>query len=1009
MNFDVKDIGKDYKDFVLISVDSLEDMKSKGVYLRHKYTGFEIYHIINHDAENLFSFSFRTLAKNSKGTAHIMEHSTLCGSQKFPLKEPFSAIANQSVNTFINAMTSPEQTLYPAASLVKADYYNLMDVYADAVFFPKLTEEAFMQEGWRIELDENNKASIQGVVYNEMKANYTTFNQIAQDKFQSSIYPDSYMDYDSGGDPLEIPTLTYEEFLDFHKKFYKPSNCILVLYGNIPTKEQIDFLYEILFNRLFEKFGKLEKVDLISKTPILTEEIKNLIKINRIKESKELVLYAPDNGANDCIVGLSWYSGRKDIEQLFIYEVLAGIDSAPLIHRLIDSKLGDDEALISGPYSYVINDTLMTFGLSGVKKENKDKVYKLIMDSLKEIYENGLDQKDIDAAIMGIDFNLREEKRFWSPRSVNYASKIVRAWCMGEKPSLMLSPIREFEELKKKIRDNPDFLSSLIKKYFLDQEVIIKFIVIPSKTYSLEREKKEKALLESLTKNLDFTQLRKKLDLLHKFQQKEESEEDLSCLPYLKVSEIQTEINHIKAEYQEIKVADNKTYPLILSKEDTNGIVYFTLSFPIDNLPPHKLKLLPFFLYTFSSLGWNGKAWNLCVQEGAALFGNFSKGIRNSSLIEAPAVYKNVENYPNKKILGRIWLNFSIKFIADKTNECFDLFSEIMSLVNFEDLEHFESLFQEKKSEIKENLIHMASTFMSKRASIGKNKYFRMNEILNGFTQYMYFNKLTKRDLPSLLKEFKELYKQIKDQGGILELITDEESLPSIMKKIPDFLSKIDLKEIQEAQGYPLEDYDKCIYYPKKYNKSIPQEVLLADTQVNYSILSANCSPFCSKEAAAEELVCIYLSGHQLLDKIRMTGGAYGGSANIDSLEGLFEMKSWRDPSPFKSLDVYLESLQELMDKQFSKEDVERTILTSYAEFITPDSPYGRGTRACNRFLRGNSWELMENFKNILFEVTPQDMHDAVVRLYNFAKDSKKVVFCHKKMDSYGNILKIPL
>ena len=241
---DSANIGKAYKDFVLISIDDLPDFKATGVYLRHKITGLEVYHILKDDKENLFAYAFRTLDKTSRGVAHIMEHSVLCGSEKYPLKEPFITLASTSLNTFLNALTYPDKTVYPGASVVKADYYNMMDVYGDAVFFPKLDHATFIQEGHRVEMDENGKLSIQGIVYNEMKGNYSSFQPIAFGDLISAMFPESYPAFESGGDPLHIPELTYEEFLDFHQKFYSPDNCILFLYGDIPTFEQLDFIDE---------------------------------------------------------------------------------------------------------------------------------------------------------------------------------------------------------------------------------------------------------------------------------------------------------------------------------------------------------------------------------------------------------------------------------------------------------------------------------------------------------------------------------------------------------------------------------------------------------------------------------------------------------------------------------------------------------------------------------------------------------------------------------------------
>ena len=244
MNEKMLHINDVYNGFTVLDISPILDYKSEGIWLRHNETGLEIFHMYNDDSENLFSFAFKTIPSDSTGLAHIMEHSVLCGSKNYPLKDPFIRMANQSVKTFLNAMTFPDKTVYPASSTVEADYFNLMAVYADAVFFPLLKKEIFMQEAHRLALGEDGAVSIQGVVFNEMMGNYSSFDSMVQEKIVQTILPGTTYAFDSGGDPREIPLLSYERFLDFHKTFYQPSNCRLFLYGNIPTTKQIDFLNE---------------------------------------------------------------------------------------------------------------------------------------------------------------------------------------------------------------------------------------------------------------------------------------------------------------------------------------------------------------------------------------------------------------------------------------------------------------------------------------------------------------------------------------------------------------------------------------------------------------------------------------------------------------------------------------------------------------------------------------------------------------------------------------------
>lgn len=1010
MDFLASKPGAEYKGFVLISVDDIPDFKSKGVYLRHKTTGLEVYHLVNEDEENMFSFCFRTLAKDSKGTAHIIEHSTLCGSEKFPLKEPFSTLANQSLNTFLNAMTYPEKTLYPAASLVSSDYYNLMDVYADAVFFPKLSKKAFAQEGWRLELDENNKASIQGVVYNEMKAAYSTFSEVSVDEFMAAIYPDSIKSCDSGGDPLEIPALSYEQFIAFHKKYYKPSNCILVLYGNLPTTEQLDFLSEKYISRLESAFGTCEIKDTLSALPYVPLEMKDMLKMPRLKETLELNVIAPANGATGNMAALGWYCGPKNIEQYYLSEVLCGSDSSPMSKIFNETKLGDDEAPVNGHFGYFTEETIFAFGLSGVKKGNEKKVFKLVKDSLNEIYEKGISTEDIDSAIMGIDFTLREENRYWSPRSVSLASAVAAAWALGKAPSYNLSPITEFENFKKLLSQNPDLTKQLLKKYLIDQEPVLKFISEPSKKYFVERQKKEARLLSELEKNTDKAALKKELDELHEYQQKVETEEEISCIPHLKLSQLNVNVNYIKTEYKTVNGAGGCKVPLIVSKENTNGIIYLEVCFPIDNLAPSDYFDIPLFNASLTNLGWNGKSWDECTREMGTILGDINIRTLLGTVPDAEETRNNIASYPDKNVAGRFWLNISSKFLSSKLEEALSLIAKLLTTMSFSDKKHFESIFLEFISEKKQNFAGAGNHYIHKRGYSKASVTQAVTEIMWGVTQYIYDSKLSKKSIPSLLKHFEQMYKSIYSQGAVIHVTTDEASLKMLEPELESFAVNANLSELKPPVNHTLKEFDELIYRGTDYKNELNREVIKVPTQSGFAACFFPCSSWLSKEAVAEEVLSNYLSGHTLWEKIRMTGGAYGAYGGNDPIEKLFCVSSYRDPKPVQSFDVFLEALKELSEKDFTEEEIERCILTSYSSYITPDSACNRGSRGFSRYLYGNSWQIMKKTVEMLLKVTPEEVHKAAVRLYgNALKHRSEFLFCDKSVESYGNILKIPL
>ena len=1011
-------IGKSYKDFVLISIDDLSDYKAKGVYLRHKITGLEVYHIIKEDKENLFAYAFRTLDKTSRGVAHIMEHSVLCGSEKYPLKEPFITLASTSLNTFLNALTYPDKTVYPGASVVRADYFNMMDVYGDAVFFPKLDHSTFIQEGHRIEMDENGKLSIQGVVYNEMKGNYSSFQPIAFSDLISTMFPDSYPAFDSGGDPLHIPELTYQEFLDFHQKFYSPDNCLLFLYGDIPTGEQLDFIDQRFISRLIKKYdcregGAICNIDIASKSPVIKAEIRQLQKLVIVKESCSVKTYAPETGSTGSFVTLNWYSGQADMEKYFLSEALCGNDSSPLARALKDSKLGDDVQFQSfGQFK----EEFYTAGLWGVKKGNEEKVFTLIEKTLKDIYEKGVSQQDIDSAVMGIDFALREVNRYWGPFSIQIMEKALKGWCNGESCSSQLTPITSFEKVKAALKADPDYTKKLIKKYFLDPSaVMVKFVSEPSPDYFKEREEAEAALLAGLEKNLDRDQLKKDLDELHAYQQHIETAEETACIPTTKISELDRKIDIPYTDLEFVKGADGSDVPLFISKEETNGIFYIDVLFPFDNLPAKYLQHIPFLTDVITNLGWNGKGWDRCTSESSCVMGDIWGRTLCGVINDAPDCLAETERYKAYNFIGRNWIGLICKALTERAEEALDMLAEIITKMDFEDYRHLETLISELKAEKKNSLISNGREYTQKRARAAWSANLALNEIMWGVSQLHTVAGYKKHNAKKLLKTFAFMYRECIKAGGIIHITADEDSLKTLKPLLQNFAQKAEITKLLPVHRYTMEELKPYIWQAEEAAGNEPQ-LLRVPGQTGYAAAITPASQYLTKEAAAENIFASWVSSHTLWDKIRTTGGAYGASCWVDNMEKQLIMTTYRDPTPEKSIDVYLQSLKELCSRPIPKEEVEKTIVASYGNAIIPACPKDRGARSFEGMLYANPQSFKQKRVDAVLAVTEEDVEKAADRLYEASeKRCSRAVFCNKtdKKDKTekiaGNNIKIPL
>lgn len=1011
---DSNNIGKAYKDFVLLSIDEIPDYKARGVYLRHKITGLEVYHIIKDDKENLFAYAFRTLDKTSRGVAHIMEHSVLCGSEKYPLKEPFITLASTSLNTFLNALTYPDKTVYPGASVVQSDYFNMMDVYGDAVFFPKLDHATFIQEGHRIEMDENDKLSIQGVVYNEMKGNYSSFQPIAFGDLISAMFPESYPAFDSGGDPLHIPELTYQEFLDFHQKFYSPDNCLLFLYGDIPTEKQLDFIDERFIGRLIKKYdcregGAISGIDTRTKTPVIKKEIKKLQELNFLQKSCSIKTYAPDTGSTGSFVTLNWYAGKADMEKYFLCEALCGNDSSPLSRALKDSNLGDDVQFQSfGQF----REEFFSAGLWGVKKGCEEKVFQLVEKTLKDIYEKGISKEDVDSAVMGIDFALREVNRYWGPFSIQIMEKALKGWCNGDSCVSQLTPITSFEKVKAALREDPDYTKKLIKKYFLDKDVTIRFVSEPSDKYFKERAEAEAVMISRLEAKLDKVQLKKDLDELHAYQQRIESPEETACIPNTRINELDRHIDIPETSLEFVTGSDGSEVPLFVSQEDTNGIFYVDVLFPFDRLEPQYVQHIPFLADVITNLGWSGKGWDKCTALSSCVMGDIWGRTLCGSVSPVPLCQAEAEKYKTYNFCGRNWIGIICKALTERAEEALDMLAEIITKMDFEDDKHLATLIGELKAEKKNSIVTNGREYAQKRARAAWSDSLALNEVMWGVSQLHTVKEYNKKNAKKLLKTFAYMYQECRKAGGIIHVTADEASLKRLRPLIAEFTCKAEITKLLPGHHYTMEELSP---YISQFNDCRTKEIqfLRVESQTGYAAVITPASDYLSKESAAENIFTSWLSSHTLWNKIRTTGGAYGASCWVDSMEGQAIMTTYRDPSPEKSIEVYLDSLKELCSTPIPKDEVEKTIVASYGNAIVPVSPKDRGARSFEGILYANPMKFKQLRVDNILQVTEDDIEKACDRLYEgIEQKCSKAVFCNKTAKSeinYGKNIIIPL
>lgn len=985
--------GEEYKGFYVIDVTDVKDYKCTGIYLRHKTTGLEVFHLLNNDEENLFSFCFRTPVSDSKGLPHVIEHSVLCGSEKFRLKEPYITLKSKSVSTFLNALTYPDKTLYPGAALIEKQYFDIMDVYADSVFFPLLTETTFMQESHRFELDDTGKLSVQGVVYNEMKGQFSNLYSCAYRNLISSLFPNTTYEYCSGGDPLEICNMTYKEFTDFHKKYYSPENCLLYLYGNIPTEKQLDFIAEKYIPRLEKKFNLIEeKTDYKSALPKVYDEIKAAEHFEPAKKTLEKRYLAP-NGMEGNIVTLGFYSGVAEMDQYLLYILLCGDDSSPLKKRLNESKLADDCISI---FSSTANQNFFVFGLVGVKAEDEAKAKKLILDSLHEIYEQGFAQDDIDAAVMSIDFYLREIRRNGGPFSIDILGKVMEGWNFGLHPAEKLTPITSFEEAKAKLKNDRNMLAALMEKFFIGKDYVCT-VIEPSEKFLNERNQKEEQFIAEKGKNTDKAALKKTLDELHAYQNSKDSPEALDSIPHLSLEDLSVKLPRKQAEIEKTK----NNICLFTDKINTNGIIYFKIFFPFDLLKPEDYLDMSLFSDSLLELGWGGKNWADCLRETSRIAGDTNTSLVPCSFVETAKSLEFMQNYKGDNFFDRDWISFEMKFLEEKLPEAFDLMAEILNGLDFKDAERLGTLLTQAQVNAKPSLVPNGLDYCSTRAAYSIKKEAAVTELLYGISQLEHLLEYKAENLNSLLEKFKRMFKTIKDSGCIINITADEDLLEEAKALLPDFIDKALLKPLSPKADYTKEDYIKYVYKPS----SEKLDVIKTDTQVGYAMSVFEYDKPLDKKIGAADLLLSWISEHTFWDKLRTVHGCYGADGNIVNLSNLVSLSTYRDPDPQGSFEIFFECLKEAAKNKLSKKEIECAILSFYGQYTHPNSPNLHGIISLKRVLRGITQEQIDDYVKSIIALSPEDLMEAAENLIEAGKHEMRSMMCSKETETAGNII----
>lgn len=929
----------DLAEYEILDEHRVEDVQSDGFILRHKKSGARIAILSNNDDNKVFYIGFRTPPEDETGVPHIIEHTTLCGSKKFPVKDPFIELAKGSLNTFLNAMTYPDKTVYPVASCNDQDFKNLMDVYLDAVFNPNITkyEEIFKQEGWHYELTgKDDELKINGVVYNEMKGAYSSPDEVLSSQIYRSLFPDNTYSKDSGGNPEHIPKLTYEAYLDFYHKYYHPSNSYIYLYGDMDVVERLEWL-----DKEYLSLYDYKKVNSeINKQPAF-DEIKNV-------EAKYSITM-DDSQENKTYLSYNRVVGDTLDEMLYqAFDVLdyalVSSPGAPVKQALIDAGIGDD---VYGSYDAGILQPVFSFVAKNANASQADEFESIIENTLKEVVKTGINKEALLAGINSSEFKFREADFGQFPKGLLFGLNCLDSWLFDDmKPFIHLECLGTFAKLRKAV--DTDYFEKLIQEYLLDNTHGSSVTVKPKRGLGNEREEALAKELSDYKASLSDEEIKKLIEdteHLKKYQEEPSSDEDLRKLPMLTRADMKKNampFSNIEDELLDVKVVRHDI--------ESNGIDYISFLFDAGDFAQSELGYLGFFTNALGLVSTEKYSYT---------------DLANATNIYTGGISTGTASHPDIKDRNNFVFKFEVKLkvLEKNLDKALELMEQMLLTSNFTDTKRLGELVAQIKARLQANLSSSGYLVAAMRSMSSFSRYALYQDELKGVAFY--------RSICRIEKELSESPKSVSDK------------LAAIAKKL--FARNrmlISFTGNNEAYANAKPSLEKVIAGFNKMSAvgnqaevhfNTAKEAFIDASQIQYVAKTGDfiCEGY--EYTGALRLLRIILSYDYLWINVRVKGGAYG-CMNTFLRSGESYFVSYRDPNLSDTLDVY-DRIPEYI-KSFSPDerDMTKYIIGTFSALDTPMNPEAKGSRSLSAYLEGITYEQIQKERNEILNAQPEDI-----------------------------------
>ena len=924
--------------YEMVSEENLPDISGYGIVLRHKKSGARIAVISCEDNNKVFSVGFRTPPEDSTGVAHILEHSVLCGSERFPVKDPFVELVKGSLNTFLNAMTYPDKTIYPVASCNDKDFANLMEVYMDAVFFPNIHHEKniFLQEGWHYELESTDgELSYNGVVYSEMKGAFSSPDEVLFSEIQQALYPDTAYGVESGGDPDHIPELTYEQFLEFHKRYYHPVNSYIYLYGDMDVAERLEWMDKEYLSR-FEKI-ELDSAIEIQKSFGEKKCVEGFYSVNNEEEAKDAAYFAYGvafTGEEDAV---------KETAVSLLCSALIKKPGTPLKVALTEAGIGED---VTATYEDEIAQPFLAIVAKNASADKAEEFLRVVTETLEKCAKEGVSKKSLLAALNSMEFTLREGDFKSYPKGLRYGQMMLATWLYDEGrvfENLQWTPV--FDKLRELIET--DYFEKLITEYLLDNKHAVFVKLLPKAGLLAEKEEtlaKDLAAYKSSLSETEVEALVAQTNALKEYQTEPSNPEDLAKIPRLTREDIKKEADPFVNDVKEIAGVT------VLHQElFTGGIAYVKLLFEMKKVSAELLPYAGILADLFGSMDTKKHSYLDLNNEISINTG----GISVSTMISSK--YDDLHDY-------RAFFVAEGKTLYTKIPELFAYTKELLTETVYDNPVRIREILLERKSGLERRYTGMAHAAAVKRASSYFSEVGMAMEYLDGIAYYEFISDLLENfenRKEQLVQKLAEVYACIFAKDVMMLSVTaDAEGYEKVKEQCEAMFAAF----VPEAKG-------SCLNLsPEKKN-----EGFITPGQVQYVCCAGNFRDAGLEYTGAYEVLRTAMSYGYLWNQVRVLGGAYG--AALMALEnGRMALYSWRDPRLSRTMQVYTDAVDYIANFEADEAEMTKYVLGTMSDVDLPRNPRQEGERGLTAYLTGRTFASVQKHRDEILNITVEDV-----------------------------------